>query len=82
MALKIIDGFATGYFPLKEQAGKPIFRGNLSCRAMRECATVDEVIALYKNCNLKSQRMEYYRLMFADAQGNLDDQEVHRIRFG
>ena len=66
----VFDGFATAYFPLKEQVGKPIFRGNLSSLAMRECATVDEVISLYKSYNLKSQRMEYYQLMFADRQGN------------
>ena len=66
----VFDGFATSYFPLKEQVGKPIFRGNLSSLAMRECATVDEVISLYKSYNLKSQRMEYYQLMFADRQGN------------
>jgi hypothetical protein len=66
----VFDGFATEYFPLKEQEGKPVFRGFLARRAMRECATVDEVIALFKSYNLKSQRMEYYQLMFADRQGD------------
>jgi hypothetical protein len=46
---------------------------------------VDEVIALYKRCDLKSQRMEYYQLMFADAQGNsviIEGDRFHRNRRG
>jgi hypothetical protein len=81
----VFDGFATKYFPLKEQGGKPIFKEYLAKLAMRKCSTVDEVIDLYKRYNLQSQRMEYYQLMFADRQGNsviIEGDRIHHNRLG
>ncbi len=62
------DGFATGSCPLKNQEGKESYDGNLIQKAMDECGTVEEVIALFERHDLRF--LENAMLMFADRHGD------------
>ncbi|HWR53656.1 MAG TPA: DUF3471 domain-containing protein [Bryobacteraceae bacterium] len=62
------DGFATERLPAASSAGKEVFRGNLLDRAMAECATVEQVIALFEKYNRSF--LENAVLFFADANGD------------
>jgi penicillin V acylase-like amidase (Ntn superfamily) len=61
------DGFATERVPAVKSAGKETFRGNLADRAMAECGTVEEVIALFEKYDRSF--LERGILLFADANG-------------
>jgi hypothetical protein len=62
------DGFATAPLKVKKSLNKESFRGNLIEKAMEECATVDEVVALFDRYNL--QILERAMLMFGDRHGD------------
>jgi penicillin V acylase-like amidase (Ntn superfamily) len=62
------DGFATDRVAATGSAGKEFFPGNLADRAMAECATVQEVIALFEKYNRSF--LERGVLFFADANGD------------
>jgi penicillin V acylase-like amidase (Ntn superfamily) len=47
------DGFATAPLKIVKSKARPVFRGSLSDRAMAECATVEEVAALFGRYNLE-----------------------------
>lgn len=63
------DGAATRYLKIVEGAERPAFEGNLIVKALRECATVPEVIALFKRYRL-APLLERAQLMFGDASGD------------
>lgn len=60
------DGLALGGEQDPQPAGKPVFAGNLIDEAMRTCADVDEVIALFE---LWDMGFGNAQLMFGDARG-------------
>lgn len=61
------DGFATATNRVTGSRDKPRFPGNLADEAMATCATVDEVIALFRRYNLDF--LDSAMLMFADRHG-------------
>jgi hypothetical protein len=63
------DGSATGRKPLVEQDGKRRFAGNPIVEAMETCATVEEVVALLGEIDLRPL-LERSMLFFADATGD------------
>jgi hypothetical protein len=62
------DGFATFKLPLKDQAGKLVFRGNLIDKAMADCGSVAEVVSLLENYDLSF--LASAMLMFGDKHGD------------
>jgi penicillin V acylase-like amidase (Ntn superfamily) len=62
------DGFATAPRKVTRSADKPRYLGNLNDKVMAECATVEEVLAVFDKHNLDN--MEGHQLMFGDAQGD------------
>ncbi len=62
------DGFATAPRKVTRSADKPRYLGNLNDKVMAECATVEEVLAVFDRYNLDN--MEGHQLMFGDAKGD------------
>jgi len=62
------DGLAVGQLEIKHSTNLPDYDGFLAEKALEECSTVDEVIALFKRYNLTW--LEYAQLMFGDKKGN------------
>jgi hypothetical protein len=62
------DGFATGPCPVKDYEGKIQFDGNLIMKAMEECATVEDVVAMFDCHDLRF--LQNAMLMFADRTGD------------
>ncbi len=62
------DGFATAPRKVVRSADKPPYAGRLMDKVMAECATVEEVLAVFGRYNLAF--MERAMLMFGDATGN------------
>jgi Domain of unknown function (DUF3471) len=60
------DAFSAAPLDTPDSA-KPVFHGNLTDKAIAECATVDEVVRLFEQYNRSF--MKGYVLMFADASG-------------
>jgi hypothetical protein len=62
------DGLATPPAKISNSLHKDVFPGNLIDKAMSECATVEEVIALFGRYNLEF--METFMLFFGDRTGD------------
>lgn len=62
------DGLATEALAVTGSQNKPTFHGNLIEKAMETCATVEEVIALYRQYNLT--HLVNGQLMFGDKTGD------------
>jgi len=62
------DGLAVDKLEIKTSAGRPDYYGFLAEKALEECATVDEVIALFSQYDIAW--LEYAQLMFGDRSGN------------
>ncbi len=62
------DGFATFSLPVKGQAGKETYRGNLIDKAMADCGSVAEVVSLFENYDLSF--LSTAMLMFGDKHGD------------
>lgn len=62
------DGFATHKLPVKGQAGKEVYSGNLIDKAMADCGSVAEVISLLENYDLSF--LASAMLMFGDRHGD------------
>ena len=62
------DGFATDRVAASGSAGKEFFPGNLADRALAECSTVQQVVALFEKYNRSF--LERGVLFFADANGD------------
>jgi len=62
------DGLATPPRDVKRSNGKEAYRGNLARKVMRECATLDEVLALFARYDLGF--MKKHQWIFCDAEGN------------
>jgi len=62
------DGFATAPRKVTRGVNKPKYLGNLNDKVMAECATVEEVLAVFDRYFLSN--MEGHQLMFGDAKGD------------
>jgi penicillin V acylase-like amidase (Ntn superfamily) len=62
------DGFATAPRKVTRGADKPKYIGNLNDKVMAECATVEEVLAVFDRYFLDN--MGGHQLMFGDAKGD------------
>ncbi len=62
------DGAATATHPVTSSANKPTFEGDLQYKIMRECATVEEALAVYDRYNLAF--MAGHQTLIADATGD------------
>jgi len=62
------DGFATALRKVVRSTDKPVYTGALIDTVMAECATVEEVLAVFEKYNLEF--MERAMLMFGDATGD------------
>ena len=62
------DGFSTAPRKVLRSADRPVYVGALVDKAMAECATVEEVLALFDKYNLEF--LERAMLMFGDATGD------------
>jgi penicillin V acylase-like amidase (Ntn superfamily) len=62
------DGFATAPRKVTGGADKPKYPGNLNDKVMAECATVEEVLAVFDKYN--RDNMEGHQLLFGDAKGD------------
>ena len=62
------DGFATERVAATGSVGKEVYRGNLADRAIAECSTIDQVVALFEKYNRTF--LERAVLFFADATGD------------
>jgi penicillin V acylase-like amidase (Ntn superfamily) len=62
------DGFATAPRKVVRSTDKPVYTGALIDKVMAECATVEEVLAVFEQYNLEF--MERAMLMFGDATGD------------
>lgn len=62
------DAAATQRLPLKESADKPRYPHDILDKLLRECATVDEAVALFERYSMPF--MERAIFLFGDRQGN------------
>jgi len=62
------DGFATAPRKVVRSTDKPVFTGLLIDKVMAECATVEEVLAVFEKYNLEF--LERGMLIFGDATGD------------
>jgi penicillin V acylase-like amidase (Ntn superfamily) len=62
------DGFATAPHKVVRSTDKPVFTGLLIDKVMAECATVEEVLAVFEKYNLEF--LERGMLIFGDARGD------------
>ena len=62
------DGFATAPRKVVRSTDKPVYIGALIDKVMAECATVEEVLAVFEKYNLEF--MKRAMLMFGDATGD------------
>ena len=73
------DGFATGPVEVAGGAAKPKYPGNLIDAAMAECATVEEVVALFNLHNLEF--LSTAMLMFGDRFVVIEVNGTARVTF-
>lgn len=71
------DCAATETHAVTESAGKPTFDGDLQYKMMRECATVEEALAVYERYNLAF--MARHQTLIADATGDAAIIEGDRV---
>lgn len=64
----VYNRLSTPYYRVRNSVDKPLFKGDLVEKAMAECATVDDVIALFERYNL--EWMDRQQLMFIDSSGS------------